>query len=93
MNMTLSFTQTHTYIERKIHFSTVIKTHRHTHMQIYITHHTHTFRLGETALHMGIVSENPEIVRLLLKSGAAVDVRCSGNFFTCDDLKGSRTDS
>lgn len=42
---------------------------------------------------MGIVSENPEIVHLLLKSGAAVDVRCSGNFFTCDDLKNTRTDS
>lgn len=42
---------------------------------------------------MGVVSENLEIVRLLLKSGAAVDVRCSGNFFTCDDLKNTRTDS
>lgn len=48
---------------------------------------------GETALHMGVVSENPEIVRLLLKNGASVDVRCTGNFFTCDDQKNSRTDS
>lgn len=48
---------------------------------------------GETALHMGIVNENAEIVRLLLKSGAAVNARCSGNFFNCDDLKRSRSDS
>ena len=48
---------------------------------------------GETALHMAVVSEKPDIVYLLLKNGAEVDVRCSGNFFTCDDLKSSRTDS
>uniref|UniRef100_A0A8R1E840 ANK_REP_REGION domain-containing protein n=1 Tax=Caenorhabditis japonica TaxID=281687 RepID=A0A8R1E840_CAEJA len=47
---------------------------------------------GETVLHMGIVSENAEIVRYLLKSGADVHARCSGNFFTCDDQKGSRAD-
>ncbi|CAB3406138.1 unnamed protein product [Caenorhabditis bovis] len=47
---------------------------------------------GETVLHMGIVSENAEIVRFLLKNGADVHARCSGNFFTCDDQKGSRTD-
>lgn len=48
---------------------------------------------GETALHMGIASENAEIVRFLLRNGASVDVRCTGNFFTADDQKGSRTDS
>jgi transient receptor potential cation channel subfamily V protein 5 len=48
---------------------------------------------GETALHMGIVSEDTEIVRFLLRNGASVDVRCSGNFFTSDDQKSSRTDS
>ncbi|GMS95405.1 hypothetical protein PENTCL1PPCAC_17580, partial [Pristionchus entomophagus] len=48
---------------------------------------------GETALHMGIVSEDPEMVRFLLKCGADVIARCSGNFFTCDDQKSSRTDS
>ncbi|KAI6201301.1 Nanchung [Aphelenchoides besseyi] len=48
---------------------------------------------GETALHMGIVNENPEIVRFLLRSGASVDVRCTGNFFTSDDQKSSRLDS
>ncbi|EFO93876.1 CRE-OCR-4 protein [Caenorhabditis remanei] len=47
---------------------------------------------GETVLHMGIVSENAEFVRYLLKNGADVHARCSGNFFTCDDQKGSRTD-
>ena len=41
---------------------------------------------------MAIVSEDPEIVRFLLKNGADVNSRCSGNFFTCDDQKGSRTD-
>src|SRR5690606_27148777 len=61
---------------------------------------------GETVLHMGIVSEDPEIVRFLLKCGADVNARwggtckrgdklsrCTGNFFTCDDQKSSRTDS
>ncbi|VDM39042.1 unnamed protein product [Toxocara canis] len=48
---------------------------------------------GETALHMGIVSEDAEIVRFLLKNGADVSQRTCGNFFTCDDQKGSRTDS
>ncbi|KAH7701805.1 Protein OCR-4 [Aphelenchoides avenae] len=48
---------------------------------------------GETALHMGIVNEDPEIVRFLLKCGAAMDVRCTGKFFTCDDQKESRVDS
>lgn len=52
----------------------------------------HKYFLGETALHMGVVSENPEIVRHLLKSGADVDVRCTGNFFTCDDQKSTRND-
>lgn len=42
---------------------------------------------------MGVVSENPEIVRNLLKCGADVDVRCTGNFFTCNDQKSSRNDS
>lgn len=42
---------------------------------------------------MGIVSENAEIVRFLLKSGADVSQRTCGNFFTCDDQKSSRTDS
>ncbi|CAD5222224.1 unnamed protein product [Bursaphelenchus xylophilus] len=48
---------------------------------------------GETALHMGIVNEDAEIVRFLLKNGASLDVRCTGNFFTCDDQKSSRVDS
>ncbi|KAI6177064.1 Nanchung [Aphelenchoides bicaudatus] len=48
---------------------------------------------GETALHMGIVSEDAEIVRFLLRNGAGVDVRCTGNFFTSDDQKSSRVDS
>lgn len=47
---------------------------------------------GETALHMGIVNENGEMVRFLLKCGADVSQRCSGNFFTCDDQKNSRED-
>lgn len=42
---------------------------------------------------MGIVSENVEIVWFLLRSGASVDTRCSGNFFTSDDQKSTRTDS
>jgi hypothetical protein len=41
---------------------------------------------------MGIVSEDTEIVRFLLRNGAIVDVRCTGNFFTSDDQKSSRTD-
>lgn len=47
---------------------------------------------GETALHMAIVTENIEIVRFMLKCGADVSQRCSGNFFTCDDQKNSRED-
>uniref|UniRef100_A0A914YDM3 Ion transport domain-containing protein n=1 Tax=Panagrolaimus superbus TaxID=310955 RepID=A0A914YDM3_9BILA len=47
---------------------------------------------SETALHMGIVNENAEMVRFLLKAGADVSQRCSGNFFTCDDQKNSRED-
>lgn len=48
---------------------------------------------GETALHMGIVNEDAEVVRFLLKQGASLDVRCTGNFFTCDDQKSSRVDA
>ncbi len=42
---------------------------------------------------MAIVSENPEIVRFLLKANADVSQRCCGNFFTSDDQKASRVDS
>uniref|UniRef100_A0A914XM03 Uncharacterized protein n=1 Tax=Plectus sambesii TaxID=2011161 RepID=A0A914XM03_9BILA len=48
---------------------------------------------GENVLHMGVVNEDPQVVRFLLHRGANVAQRCSGNFFTCDDQKASRTDT
>ncbi|XP_035828047.1 transient receptor potential cation channel subfamily V member 5 isoform X2 [Aplysia californica] len=48
---------------------------------------------GETVLHIAIVNEDPAMVKFLLDKGADVQSRASGNFFTPDDQKGSRTDS
>lgn len=47
---------------------------------------------GENALHMGIVAENPSLVKYLLVCGADVHQRCTGKFFTCDDQKPKRVD-
>lgn len=49
--------------------------------------------LGENALHMAIVIEDPSMVKFLLDKGADYHERCCGNFFTPDDQKDSRTDS
>lgn len=48
--------------------------------------------IGENALHMAIVAENPCLVKYLLFCGADVKQRCTGKFFTCDDQKPKRVD-
>ena len=48
---------------------------------------------GENVLHMAAVAEDPSIVKWLLDIGADFHRRCYGNFFTCDDQKGSRSDN
>lgn len=49
--------------------------------------------LGENALHMAIVIEDPSMVKFLLDKGADYHQRCCGAFFTPFDQKDSRTDS
>ena len=48
---------------------------------------------GENVLHMAAVAEDPSIVKWLLDIGSDFHRRCYGNFFTCDDQKGSRRDN
>ncbi|XP_071154324.1 transient receptor potential cation channel subfamily V member 5-like isoform X2 [Mytilus edulis] len=48
---------------------------------------------GESALHFAIVNEDPAMVKFLLDHGADYHQRATGNFFTPDDQKESRTDS
>ncbi len=48
---------------------------------------------GENVLHMAAVAEDPSIVKWLLDIGSDYHRRCYGNFFTCDDQKGSRRDN
>jgi len=50
--------------------------------------------IGENALHMAIVNEDPAMVKLLLNiPGVDVQQRCCGKFFTPADQQTSRRDS
>ena len=49
-----------------------------------------SFDLGENALHMAIVNEDPAMVKFLLGKGADYHQRAYGNFFTPDDQKAER---
>lgn len=49
--------------------------------------------LGETALHMAIVSEDPAMVKFLLVNGADVHERCCGKFFCPEDQKNNQEHS
>lgn len=49
--------------------------------------------LGESVLHMAVVSEDPALVKILLSCGADVHVRATGKFFTPDDQKSGRVNT
>jgi transient receptor potential cation channel subfamily V member 5 len=49
--------------------------------------------VGESALHIAIVNESPQMVKWLLTNGADVHQRCCGSFFMPDDQKNKRHDS
>lgn len=46
--------------------------------------------IGETALHLAIVNEDPYMVQFLLNCGADVNERACGRFFMPDDQKDHR---
>ena len=48
---------------------------------------------GESALHIAIINENPQMVKLLLKNGADVHQRACGKFFCPEDQKAERIDN
>lgn len=49
--------------------------------------------IGEAALHMAIVSEDPTMVKFLLINGANVHQRANGKFFCPEDQKNHQTHS
>ncbi len=44
-------------------------------------------------LHMGIVNEDPAMVKYFLDNGSDYHQRCTGNFFIADDQKSFKKDN